>query len=369
MPVRRTQRATASPRSRRRRRENVLDVGIRSDVASRRRSRRLGRMMRRLFVGCTVAGALWWGGRFTLRRGFLENPEYAVREIRIHGATRMTRDEVLKVAGIREGCNIFKVNLEEIRTNLTRISEVEDARVERSLPGRISIAVRLRQAVAAVAAAGAPAGPIPPKDIWFVDAGGALFDGAGRPARTTPLPLIYGCPERPLRSGTRFGSPESMAALELLDAIERGPLSARFRPRWIDVAKQFCMELMDSSGRKFVFEVGPVAPQLDRLSALLSHCEMNGLEIEEANLMVARNLPVRLRNPGGMLIPLPEPLHPPPPSKQARDDRPQERDAAPRKAAPARRSTPESAIRWMNVGSSKVEVRRATPVKGARGRR
>jgi len=68
-------------------------------------------------------GAFWVGTRAGLNRFFFANPEYALSTIAIQTDGSLQRDQILKTAELREGLNIFSVNLAQVHDRLQDLAE------------------------------------------------------------------------------------------------------------------------------------------------------------------------------------------------------------------------------------------------------
>jgi cell division protein FtsQ len=72
---------------------------------------------------------------------FLRLPLFNIKEINITGLDKVTSDEVLAAAGLREGMSIWRINSSELDKRISTLPRVAEVRVERNLPSNISIAV------------------------------------------------------------------------------------------------------------------------------------------------------------------------------------------------------------------------------------
>ena len=66
---------------------------------------------------------------------FFENPDYQLSQIEIQTDGTLQRDQILKAADLREGGNIFGVNLAQVRDRLQQLPQVDEVQVTRKLPG------------------------------------------------------------------------------------------------------------------------------------------------------------------------------------------------------------------------------------------
>ncbi|MFN2543121.1 MAG: cell division protein FtsQ/DivIB [Actinomycetota bacterium] len=73
---------------------------------------------------------------------------FHARTIDISGAARLSRADVLHIAGIDGGTNVLWMHTGDLEARLERSRWVADARVSRSLPSTVRIAIRERAAIA-----------------------------------------------------------------------------------------------------------------------------------------------------------------------------------------------------------------------------
>ena len=94
----------------------------------------------------------------------------------------LTREEALAATGLREGVNIFAVDLAKVEAALTR-NPADPGRPHRTkLPDQIDISITRPSPVAWVAAAGEKGDPSASEKSLLVDASGFLL----RPRRVCP---------------------------------------------------------------------------------------------------------------------------------------------------------------------------------------
>lgn len=97
---------------------------------------------------------------------FLRSPYFSIKEVTVDGCMAVSRDEVLELAGIREGMNIFAVNLDKTRKLLECSPMIRAADLKRELPSTIYIRIEERKPVALVVSGG---------KLWLVDAEGKIL--------------------------------------------------------------------------------------------------------------------------------------------------------------------------------------------------
>lgn len=73
---------------------------------------------------------------------------FATRDIRIEGAVTLTREDVLRLAGIGPGTNVFHLDADAVARALVADPWIATASVERHLPGTVVIRLQEREPIA-----------------------------------------------------------------------------------------------------------------------------------------------------------------------------------------------------------------------------
>ena len=110
------------------------------------------------------------------------SPIFVLRTINIHGNQYVQDEEIIRIAGIRQGENLFQLQTDEIRSNLTKDLRIDQAVVQRVFPSQLDITVSERLPVAML-----------PCDYGYVESGadGIILE-AHRSLMDMPVPLITG---------------------------------------------------------------------------------------------------------------------------------------------------------------------------------
>ena len=201
------------------------------------------------------------------------------------------REEALARTGIREGLNIFSLNLESAQAALASIPEVQAARVERKLPDTVTIEIDARRPVAWVAPQDTGADPAAMETSCLVDAEGVMMKPQGFESTHARLPVVYGVPTEQWRAGKTIDMPELLAALRLFELA-----SARTNPeitlRAADISKGWCITAWGDPQTRLTFGLEDLPAQLDRLQFIMLHVGQTSRRIATANLIPERNTPV-----------------------------------------------------------------------------
>jgi len=276
---------------RRKRREHLLEVTATAETERRRRNQKA---LLYVFEGIFLAGLLavaWFGVTLFIEQFFTKNKNYDVRIVEVNTDGVMTREEVLSKTGIREGLNIFSLNLEAAQKALALIPEVKSASVQRNLPDTVTISIEARRPIAWVAPGDTGADPSTMETSCLVDEDGVMIKPQGFEVSHTRLPVVYGVPTEQWRIGDKIEMPELEAALDLFTlAAERSNPQVSLRAA--DITKGWCIVAWNDPQTRLTFGLKDIPAQLDRLQVILSHVDQTSRRIATANLIPERNTPV-----------------------------------------------------------------------------
>ena len=294
--MRKQQRARARNRRlstfRQRRQQHLLDVKVRSRKAVQHRNRKVLVVFSRIALVVALLAVLYVGGRIGAKRFFIDNPDYKLTNIEVQTDGTLQRDQILNVADIREGENIFRVNLAHVHDRLQELPQVDEVEVVRKLPGEIDVRIVERKPIAWITAEKQISDPFASDAAFLVDARGVLMKEKKLLPEYLGLPLILGCASQSLEAGNTVDSSEAKAALELLRLSTRSFMQTRFQIREIDVSKGYCLVVTDKNHSKVTFGFDNLDLQLQRLEQFLVYSDDAHREIATVNLLVQRNIPV-----------------------------------------------------------------------------
>lgn len=117
----------------------------------------------------------------SLRDFVLENQYFSVREIQVRGADKVSGNEIVTIAGLRQGMSIWKIELDRIEKKIAKHPWVRRVLVRREFPSRIIIDVEERTPKAIVAV----------RKLYYVDSDGAVFKEV-EPGENVKFPLLTG---------------------------------------------------------------------------------------------------------------------------------------------------------------------------------
>src|SRR5881396_2016486 len=287
---------------RQRRQQHLLDVKVRSRRAVQHRNRRLLVVFSKIALVILLAGGIYVGARVAAKRFFIDNPDYKLSNIEVQTDGTLQRDQILNVADLREGENIFRVNLARVHERLQELPQVDGVEVVRKLPAEIDIRIVERKPIGWITSEKQIADPFASDAAFLVDARGVLMKEKKLLPEYLGLPLILGCVSESLEAGKIVESPEARAALELLRLSTRSFMQTRFQIREIDVSKGYCLVVTDKTHTRVTFGFDDIDTQLRRLEQFLVYCDDSKQELETVNLLVQRNIPVTFTKPPAAVI-------------------------------------------------------------------
>jgi cell division septal protein FtsQ len=236
------------------------------------------------------------------KRFFFENPEYQLKTIEVQTDGTLQRDQIVEVADLHEGENIFKINLAHVHDRIQQLPQVDEVQVVRKLSGEIDIRVVERKPVAWLTSEKEFSDPFVSDAAFLVDARGVLMKQKKLLPEYLGLPLILGCSSESLEAGKIVESSEAKTALELLRLSARSFMQTRFQIRDIDVSKSYCLLVTDKNHTRITFGLNDLEEQLQRLEQFLVYCDDSKQELETVNLLVQRNIPVTFTRPPAAVI-------------------------------------------------------------------
>ena len=277
---------------RQRRQQHLLDVKVRSHKATQHRNRRVLVIVSKVALAAGLCTGLYFGVQLGAKSLFFENPDYRLSQIEVQTDGTLQRDQILKAAGLREGENIFSINLAHIQDCLQKLPQVDEVQVMRKMPGEIDIRVVERKPIAWITSDKQISDPFASDVAFLLDARGVLMKEKKLLPEYLGLPLITGCTSESLEAGKVVDSLEVKTALELLRLSTRSFMQTRFQIREIDVSKGYCLLVSDKNHTRVTFGFDNLDTQLQRLEQFLVYSDDSNRELETVNLLVQRNIPV-----------------------------------------------------------------------------
>ena len=287
---------------RQRKQQHLLDVKVRARKATQHRNRRVLVFLSKIALAAAICAGTVIGARVGMRRFFFENPDYRLAMIDVQTDGSLLRDQVLKAADLREGENIFQVNLAQVHRVLQKLPQVDEVQVVRKLPGEIDIHIVERKPIAWITSEKQISDPFQSDVAFLIDARGVLMKEKKLLPEYLGLPLITGCTSESLEPGKIVQSVEARAALELLRLSAGSFMQTRFQIREIDLSKGYCLVVTDKNHTRVTVGFDQLEKQIQRLEQFLVYADDSKRDIETVNLLVQRNIPVTFMKPPAEVI-------------------------------------------------------------------
>ncbi|MBI5327909.1 MAG: FtsQ-type POTRA domain-containing protein [Deltaproteobacteria bacterium] len=153
-------------------------------------------------------------GAWRLYHELLRIPYLAIKEIRIAGNMRVSKAEVLELAGINLGDNLLKINTGDIQKNLRLNTWIAEVDVARNFPNRLSIGIKERKPVAFINL----------DSLYFVDETGIIFKKISIEDEID-LPIITGLKMEDIEEEVKT-SELAIKAVNLIHVLEKKEIFA-----------------------------------------------------------------------------------------------------------------------------------------------
>ena len=221
--------------------------------------------VRKIAAIAFIATVLLGAAAVTLTR----SPYFAAHRIEVRGTSHVTRSEVLRIAGITRGTNVFTLDAGSAETRLERDPWIAQATITKDLPSTLVIDIDERVAVAVVDTGGA---------LRLVADDGALLVAA-LPRTAAGLPTVA--------SAEPGVEPESDAIEGAARAIAAMAPSLRGRIHGVSILSDGQLRVDLSSGAEVAYgEAVELSEKAMALRALLDYAVEKGASVISADVRV-----------------------------------------------------------------------------------
>lgn len=144
------------------------------------------------------------------------SPIFVLKTINIQGNRFVQNEEIIRIAGVRQGENLFQLKTDEIKKNLTKDLRIDQAVVQRSFPSQLDISIVERVPLALVKC-----------DYGYLEAGrdGIVLD-AHRTLRDMSVPIISGVAAQDLFVGDVIEDKNINRVLLFLSELDEDTIKA-----------------------------------------------------------------------------------------------------------------------------------------------
>ncbi len=305
---------------RRRTRENVLDVRLRTREARASRFRLLATALA-VATGTLVSLLLLWrAGEWALNEFVFANDAFALRRIEVETDGVLPRSMLQSWAGVRVGQNLMALDLTRVERDLKLVPLVAGVSVLRVPPNTLRIRVYERVPVAEIRWPQLRSGGgVEVVSLYLDDQGYVLSFSPDWPGGLSGLlgeerfPEIVGLPAAWVRPGRPVELRTVQAAIRLVSAFEVSPMFGQAELATIDVSAGDVLAVSTREGSRITLGLERIPDQLARWRTIHDHFGRQGRRIHSLDLSVADNSPVVLQDPPGA------PAEPPRTSKPLRN--------------------------------------------------
>jgi len=244
-------------------------------VSRRRLARRAARRARWLGLGAiALVAALATVGAGTLAvRWLLSSPRFAVADVEVRGASRLSAEDIVRAARIRRGQNLLRLDPEAARMGIESLPQVRRADVIRAWPNRVTVLVEERRPFTLVHAG----------RLHWVDEEGRMLAAESR-AVQVGLPVISGLTAEELADANRSPSPRVTTGLSLIRLLLRSgsPLTSQISE--VDVSRHDGPVLYTVDGIEVRLGADEWESRIPRLIGVLAQVKSSGEAVSAIDL-------------------------------------------------------------------------------------
>ena len=221
-----------------------------------------GPLLLRVVLTLGAIGVLGWG-LLSLDGWASRSPRFALRTVRVRGLQRATEHELLRLANVGPGANLWSLDPTAVGQAMSAHPWVSSVEVTRSLPDTLVLRVEEREPVA-LAALG---------DLYVVDAQGVPFKRVSASDRLD-LPLLTGISRDAAAQDPGGTAARFREALAVADAYRQ----AFPRPRLSEVlVDEASFQLLTADGVRVVLGRSATTEQLHRLQRVRDELQQRGV--------------------------------------------------------------------------------------------
>lgn len=277
----------------------MLDVKLRSQQVRAVRFRLLSGVLGVSFSALLVLFLMWQGGTLLLNKLVYQNPAFAITKIEVQTDGDLPLTQLRRWAGVKEGDNLFALDLARVQRDLKLVPWVREAWVERVIPHTVRLSVSEREPIAQAskwqpAARGSGLEPV----CFLIDAEGFVMrprenwpTTALAAASNAPLPRLTGVAETELRPGRQIESEQVQAALRLVEAFDRSPMFNQVELNEIDVAAPDVLRVTTCQSNEVTLAIANLETQLNRWRMIHDVAHGSHKGIATLDLSVSNHIP------------------------------------------------------------------------------
>ena len=290
-----------NPRENRRKRRDQYSLNVKVR-APHRTEAQIGKAVMSAAAALTM-GLVAFGGfrafQYFVQTAFTENARYSIASIQVENDGGLTREDILTLAGVREGQNLYAVNLGAIRAALESNPVIRRAEIYRVLPDKLRIVVSERVAAAQFFTRArydaAMRRVLAPPMGYLIGSDGVVMKPLNpfAPSKDTArLPLISGVEPGEIELGQPLSGAQLQCGLNLIHLCESPDIAPLLDYERIDLSRKDALVMVTRYGGQITFGLDDLPAQLKRLKTILTHPSRAGQLIRTCDLSVLMNVPV-----------------------------------------------------------------------------
>lgn len=241
-----------------------------------------------ILIGAAAIGA---GGGMAARsaKNFLSHsPMFAIKNIEVSGTEKLERAQILDLAGLREGQNIFNVSVEDAVLRIARSPWIKGVTVKRQYPDKVIIRVVERRVESLVIKDG----------LWFADGDGKLFKPV-EPGDFVDLPIISSSGSEDLTADAEI----MRRAVDLIGFAKESSMLPYSQISEIKLSVGGYLTILTSGALRIVeFGSGDLGEQWAVLENVLADARNSGMEASSVNLNYPSGAAVKLITTGAQTL-------------------------------------------------------------------
>ena len=203
----------------------------------------------------------------------IRSPTFALRSVRIEGTERISKEELIRVAGLRSGMNLVSLSPRRIEVAMLAQPWVKHVSVRRSFPHTVVVRVEERRAVAMLAL----------ESLYLVDETGVPFKRV-EASDKFDLPLISGLTREQMTGNSAVGRAmlaSATTAVRTYASSEAGRVAPLSEVR---VSPSYGVTLYAVTGERIEFGQAELPKALGRLARVQTVLASKGLQAEVIRL-------------------------------------------------------------------------------------
>jgi cell division septal protein FtsQ len=257
---------------------------------------------------------LWRGSVWAMDELVYHNPAFGIKVLDIQSDGIIPVQQLRLWAGVKEGDNLFALDLLRIERDLELQPLIQRVVVERVMPNTLKLRVVEREPIAQISGFQPQSGGGEIKSvIFYIDEAGYVMLPLSPPDAALPLdtfPVLTGVRGTELRPGHRVESPQMHAALKLIVEFGRSPMAGLVDLKSIDVSSSQVLQISTRQGNEVIFPLDSLDRHVRRWRIVHDYALQEGKAIALLDLSVSNNVPARWQETGSFPPVRPNPIKP-----------------------------------------------------------